>query len=110
MVLEEVSAQSIGDLGVNTSELYSGLWDSVPPEIIGNLGRVTELAAIVLLVTIAYFAVLLIIKLVRFFFGSKESRVLVKINSNLEEILGLLRKGRHKEGKGAEKKKDKKKK
>lgn len=88
---------ALGDVGINGSELYSGLWNSLPKEFSDKLEFMIFLSTVILMVSVAYVILLIVIKLFRLFFGSRESRGLSKINANLEEILRLMGKKKVKE-------------
>ena len=56
----------------------------------------------------AYFGILILIHILKFFLGSGETRILRKINNNLEDIIKILKGGRetkHVKEKEQEKKK-----
>ena len=82
------------DGGINTSELYSGFWNSIPPELLDKINFMLDIGLIILVVWLVYIGALLLIKLISLFFGTKESRKLGRISEQLDEIIGLLKKGK----------------
>lgn len=93
--------------GLNVSDLYSGMWKSLPPEVLDKFSLVIDLGIALLAVSIAYFVILIIVKLMSFIFGSRESRRLKKISEQLDEVIGLMNtKGKKKSEKVGKKKKD----
>lgn len=108
MALEDFQDNPLESIANNTSELFSGFWESLPEKIMTQLDFLFFLIRIVLILTIAYFAILILIHLLKFIFGSGETRILRKINNNLEEIIAILKGGReskHAKEKEREKKK-----
>lgn len=103
MVFDSVSAQG---LGINMEEISSSIWSSIPPELMDKISLILDLSIAILLAGIIYFVILLIIKIAKLIFGSKEARILKKIESEVSEILMVLSKGRKIEKKEAENKTD----
>ena len=97
MVFDSVSAQ---DLGINMEEISSSIWSSIPSELMDKIGLMLDLSIAVLLAGIIYLVILLIIKISRLIFGSKEARILKRIESDVGEILVIL--GKRKVDKKAE--------
>lgn len=97
MAGEEILGQEIA---LNMSEAYASLWDSLPPTIMNNLDKIVELGVILIIASIAYLTIIILIKIIGFFVGSREARRLNKIGGQLDEIIALL-KSREKKGKGA---------
>lgn len=98
-------------MDINTSQLYSGLWGSIPPAISEKIDFMLNLGIWVLIAGIAYFVILFVIKIMGFIFGLRKDRNLKKISENLEiankrleEITGLLGKKKGKEENEKEKK------
>ena len=86
----------IDDVGIDSGDLFSGFWDSIPPELMSKLDIMLDLSIIVLIASGIYFSILLIGKLFRLIFGSRERKVLLSIDKKLEEIVKKLNKGKHK--------------
>ena len=78
--------------GFNMSEVYQGLWNSLPSNISNNLDIALELGAILIIASIIYLVIMVIIKIIGLFFGSKEARRLKLISQQLDEIISLLKK------------------
>ena len=97
MVFDSVSAQ---DLGINMEGISSSIWSSIPSELMDKIGLMLDLSIAVLLAGIIYLVILLIIKIFRLIFGSKEARILKRIESDVGEILVIL--GKRKVDKKAE--------
>lgn len=86
---------------INTSQIYSGLWENLPPVIMEKIDFILNLGIWLLGAGIAYFIVLFLIKIIGFFSGLRKEKNIRKISDNLEitnkrleEISGLLGKKR----------------
>ena len=82
--------------GFNMSEVYRGLWDSLPNSMSNNLDTAMELGVILIIASIVYLAIVVIIKIIGLFVGSSEARRLKGISKQLDEIISLLKKNKSK--------------
>ena len=72
--------------GVETNELSSLFWNSMPPEILNRINLMLNLGTAILIITLVYFLTLFGIKIIKFIFGLKEARRLKNIGEILERI------------------------
>ena len=85
--------------GFNMSEVYRGLWDSLPSSMSNNLDTAMELGVILIIASIIYLVIVVIIKIIGLFVGSSETRRLKGISQQLDEIISILKKKSKKEEK-----------
>ena len=78
----------LAEYGFNLTDLYPNL---IPQEILNQINFILYLGRIILIFSIIYIIVLILLKIFRLFFGSKETRILKDINRKLEEIVDILR-------------------
>ena len=87
-------AELSGLEAMDPSEIYSSMWNSLPPEMVSKIDSLFQLGTILLSAIIIYFIVLLLIKIFGSIFGAKRlkriSKSLDTTNEKLEEIIGLL--------------------
>ncbi len=102
--MAEEGAFSLGEL-VNTTDIYKGVWDSIPQRVLDDIYFVLYLGRIILILFIVYIIFLILIKIFKLFLGTKETRILKDINGKLEEMLNILK--RKKSGKENGEKKEK---
>lgn len=81
-------------LGLDTSQIFSAFWSSMPPEYAAKIGLMLDLSTGLLIITIVYLVLSLLIKL---FSAFVSGRKLKKISLQLEQIASLL--GKNKGGK-----------
>lgn len=84
------------NVGVNTSEIFQGVWENIPHELFERIEFFLDLGSAALLAFIIYLAIVILIKVLSLFFGTKESRILKRISLQLDEILNLFKKSKHK--------------
>lgn len=82
---------SLGDL-INTEELLSAFWGSLPPEILANINLGIKIGLALLVIWLIYISLLVVGKLFSIFFGSREARRLSEISSKLDNIADILSK------------------
>ena len=85
---------AIGDefsLDLNSSEIYSGIWDSIPQPLMDSFYFMMSLGKIILVFSIIYVIVMILVKIVGLIFGSKETRILKSIDNKLGEILEIVK-------------------
>ena len=84
-----INPELAGEL--NVSEMYSGIWSSLPPEMLEKINLLFDLSAAILVIAAAYFVILILVKLISFIFGSSESKRLKRISGQLDEVIELMR-------------------
>ena len=77
---------ALNALGIDTNELSSLFWNSMPPEILNRINLMLNLGTAILIIALVYFLTLFSIKIIKFIFGSKEARRLGDIREILERI------------------------
>lgn len=107
MALYPALDDKISDFGLNKSEIFSSLWNSLPPELLNKFYVITEILIAVLVAGLIYIILLFFIKLIGVIWGSREARNLKKVNGKLDEIISLMKKEKP-EGKDKIEKKEKK--
>lgn len=92
---------------VNPTDIFSGMWATLPPEILSRISLISQLGKIVFILIIVYIILLILLKIIGFFQGSRRlnkiSKNLESVNEKLGEIADLLKNVREK-GKVSEKK------
>jgi len=94
-----VSDYNIPEVGLNLTELYNSFWKSLPKELLDNIDFLLSIGKIVMIFVAIYFILLLIGMILKWIFGSRESRNLKRISEQLDEIIRLLHKGKDHRGK-----------
>jgi hypothetical protein len=92
----------LGDV-INSSEIFTGIWDSMPKNLTNGIGFIFMMIKIILIAVFVYYIILIIIRFVRFIFGTKEARNLKIVskqldvtNAYLEQIVVLMSGNKHK--------------
>ena len=96
MAIDQINLE---DVGINNPNLFSGFWQSMPPELLSQLNFILKLGLILLIASIFYIVFMILIKFFSFIFGSSETRKLKKISEQLEDLIKILNKGKNKEKK-----------
>lgn len=101
------SADQLNELvnSLDPSQLFSGFWNSMPPEYTNRFELMLDLGVGLLIAGLVYLAILVLIKLFTGFFGVRK---LKKISKQLDEIIYLLSKDKGKLSKEKEQKEEKK--
>lgn len=86
-----MALENVGKQDIITKEILSSVWDSMPPELMHKLELTINLGIALIVASITYLAIILLITLIKWIFGTRETNMLKKINNNLEEILNLER-------------------
>ena len=81
---------------INPTDIFSGMWSNLPPEILSRIDLISKLGGIAVVLVIVYLVVLILIKIAGFFQGSRRfnkiSKNLEGVNEKLGEITDLLKK------------------
>lgn len=79
---------------LDPNKILSSFWDSIPSQLNNQINLIVKLGRILLIFSIAYIFILILIKMIGFLFGSKETRILKRINGQLDEVISLMKKGK----------------
>lgn len=92
MVLEEGASRfNLDNIGVNSTNVLSSFWSSIPEKLANQIDFIIKLLMIAAALGIVYLAIVLFIKIFGVIFGSRETRRLKKISGQLEEIIEILK-------------------
>ena len=70
------------DSALNTSQIYNGIWDSIPQRMMDSFYSLFNLGKVALIFGIIYVIVLIFVKLIGLFFGSKEICPIISLSNS----------------------------
>ena len=85
-------AELSGLEAMDPSEIYSSMWNSLPPEMVSKIDSLFQLGTILLSAVIIYFIVLLLIKIFGSIFGAKRLKRISKSLRGLKPSLSNQKK------------------